>query len=162
LPRFVYRLKKVYELRERKKKEQEQRVIDAQNRLREIQQEIEAKREEIRTQRHDMMTAHHTMMTFYDNYLYQLNKDLEILYQKLEQAKERVDYEKKLLLKAQADMEALIKHREMAMEEWVEEEKRIEMRMLDEVAGQRYFRNQQAMNEEIALDALLAEEEEET
>jgi flagellar protein FliJ len=140
MARFVYRLQKVFELRERKKKEHEQRVIDAQKRVREVETAIEEKRNEIRMVHRNMLASPHTMMAAHDQFIHHLNDQLEELFQELIRAKTALEYERQLLIKAQADLEALVKHQEKAKEEWLEDEKRREMKMLDEIAGQRYFR----------------------
>ena len=158
MARFKYRLQKVFELRERKKKDQEQRGIDAQKRVREAEQAIEDKKAEIVSVRKYMMASPHTMMAAHDDFIHHLNGQLEVLYEKLEQAKMALEHERQLLLKAQAELEALIKHKEKAREEWLEEEKKIEMKQLDEVAGQRYFRAQLEIAEDAALEAMQAEE----
>lgn len=155
---FRYRLQQVFDLRERKKKEQEQKVIQAQRRVREIELLIEEKKNEIKTVRHHMMTSHHTMMSAHDEYIHHLNQELDALYQDLAQAQQQLAYEKQLLVKAQADLEALIKHKEKMHQEYLEEEKRKEMKQLDEVAGQRYFRGQLAQEEDDLEDALLAQQ----
>lgn len=160
MARFVYRLQKVFELRERKKKEHEERVAAAQRRVREVEAAIEEKKNEIRMIRKNMLTSHHTLMAAHDEYLHHLNEQLDQLYQDLELAKQQLEYERQLLIKAQAELEALVKHKEKAYEEWLEEEKRKELKMLDEVAGQRYFRAQQQELEDLALEALRREEEE--
>ena len=160
MPRFVYRLKKVFELRERRKKEQEERVGQAQRRVREVENAIEEKKNEIRSIRKNMLTAHHTLMAAHDDYLHHLNQQLDELYLDLEKAQQVLAHERQLLIKAQAELEALVKHKEKALEEWKEEEKRLEMKQLDEVAGQRYFRAQAQMAEDDRIDAeILAEQE---
>lgn len=148
MARFVYRLQKVFELRERKKKAQEQRVVEAQKVVRQVETAIEEKRNELNTVRKHMLSAPHTMMAVHDEYMHMLNQKIEILHQDLTAAKNALEEERRLLIKAQADLEALIKHREKMQEEWREEEKRLELKQLDEVAGQRYFRARQ----EILLD----------
>ncbi|HEY9687189.1 MAG TPA: flagellar export protein FliJ [Coleofasciculaceae cyanobacterium] len=153
MARFVYRLQKVYELRERKKKDQEQRVIDAQKRLRDVELAIEEKKNEIRTSRKNMLSSPHILMAAYDEFLHLLNQQLDGLYEDLELARQALEYERQLLIKAQAELEALVKHKDKAREEWQEEEKRLEMKMLDEVAGQRYYRAQQVRMEEEADEA---------
>ena len=140
---FKYRLKQVFNLRERKKKEQEQRVVDAQNRVRQVELQIEEKLHEIRSVRQSMLVVHHTLMPATDKFLQKLNDDLTALYEDLALAQQALAHEKQLLIKAQADLEALVKHRDKMYEEWLEEEKRREMKQLDEVAGQRFFRKQQ-------------------
>ncbi|WP_373532426.1 flagellar export protein FliJ [Vampirovibrio sp.] len=158
MARFIYRLQKVFELRERRKKEQEQRVIEAQKRVREAEMAIEEKKTEIRDIQKNMLASPHTLMAAHDSFLHHLNGQLELLQVSLEQAKAALSYERQLLIKAQADLEALIKHKEKAREEWLEEEKKLEMKRLDEVAGQRYFRAQFEKAEDEALEALLLEE----
>ena len=147
---FRYRLQKVFELRERKKKEQEQKVIQAQNRVKEIENQIEEKKNEIRLMRENMLSSHHTLMTVHDAYIHKLNDELDELYIDLDLARQRLAYEKRKLVKAQADLEALVKHKDKVREEWLEEQKRIEMKQLDEVAGQRFFRQKQADREEMS------------
>lgn len=154
MARFVYRLQKVFELRERKKKEHEQRVVDAQKRVREVETAIEEKRNEIRMVHRNMLNSPHTMMAAHDQFIHHLNEQLEELYNELARAKEALEYERQLLIKAQADLEALVKHQEKAKEEWLEDEKRREMKMLDEIAGQRYFRAK--LQEELDLAEELA------
>lgn len=148
MARFVYRLQKVYELRERKKKEQEQRVIDAQNAVRQAEIRIEEKKNEIRSVRKSMLTSPHTLMAMHDEFLHHLDGELENLHQDLDYFQGKLSYEKTLLLKAQAELEALSKHKEKAREEWLEEEKKREMKILDEIAGQRYFRAKAQEQEE--------------
>lgn len=158
MARFIYRLQKVFELRERRKKEQEQRVIDAQKRVREVEVSIEEKQNEIRSVRKNMLASPHTLMAAHDDFIHHLNGQLEQLYIDLDKAKAALAHERQLLIKAQADLEALIKHKEKAREEWLEEEKKLEMKRLDEVAGQRYFRAQFEKAEDEAMEALLSEE----
>jgi len=160
MARFVYRLQKVYELRERKKKEQEQRVIEAQRRVRDTEIAIEDKKNEIRTARKNMLTSPHTLMAAYDEFLHLLNQHLDELYEDLQHAKDALHHEQELLRQATAEMEALVKHKEKAREEWLEEEKRLELKILDEVAGQRYFRAQIAALEDEALAAQALEDDE--
>lgn len=158
MARFIYRLQKVFELRERRKKEQEQRVVDAQKRVRAAEAAIEEKKTEIRDVQKNMLASPHTLMAAHDSFLHHLNGQLEKLHVDLEKAKAALSHERQLLIKAQADLEALIKHKEKAREEWLEEEKKLEMKRLDEVAGQRYFRAQFEKAEEEAMEALLLEE----
>lgn len=152
MARFVYRLQKVYELRERKKKEQERRVQEARARVVQIEQAILAKKHEIRVLRQNMLTAPHVLMEAHDIYIHMLNEQLEQLYRDLEMAKQQLEYERQLLIKAQAELEALVKHKEKTYAEFLEEEKRAEMKRLDEVASQRYFRAQQEKLQEEQLE----------
>jgi flagellar protein FliJ len=143
MARFVYRLQKVFELRERKKKEQEQRVVDAQKAVRKVEQAIEEKHQERRQVKEHMLSVGGQMLEAGDRFLHHLNQQIDVLREDLRQAELKLEMERKLLLKAHADLEALVKHKEKMLEEWLEEEKIKELKMLDEVAGQRYFRLQQ-------------------
>lgn len=166
MAKFKYRLQKVFELRERRKKEQEDRVVKAQNRVREVENMIQQKKNEIALQKQNMITllqenkmiAAHTLMGVTDDYIQKLYKDLDDLFVQLQTAKDELAWEKQMLLKAHAELEALVKHKEKSLEEWKEEEKQKEMKQLDEVAGQRYFRAQQdRMLEDLEDSALIAE-----
>jgi flagellar FliJ protein len=143
MARFVYRLQKVFELRERKKKEQEQRVVDAQKAVRKVEQAIEEKIQERRAVKEHMLSSPGTMMDVADRFMHHLNQQLDELREDLRQAELQLEIERKLLNKAHAELEALVKHKEKMHEEWFEEEKRQEMKQLDEVASQRYFRQGQ-------------------
>lgn len=158
MARFVYRLQKVFELRERRKKEQEQRVVEAQKRVREVEIAIEEKQDEIREVQRNMMASPHTLMAAHDSFLHHLNGQLDLLHNDRTQAKAHLEQERQLLIKAQADLEALVKHKEKAREEWLEEEKKLEMKRLDEVAGQRYFRAQLEKSEEEAAEWMALQE----
>lgn len=143
MARFEYRLQKVYELRERKKKEQERVVQEAKAYLQKVENKLQAKKQEIRTLRNNMLSASHTLMDMHDRFIQKLNVELDTLTRTREIAERHLENEKQALIKAQAEFEALVKHKEKAYEEYLEEEKRLELKMLDEVAGQRYFRTQQ-------------------
>jgi flagellar export protein FliJ len=164
MARFVYRLQKVYELRERKKKEQEQRVIDATKAVRAVEQAIEAKYEERRQVKEQMLSLPTAMMEYSDRFLHHVNQQIDQLNEDLRHAEIRLSEERVLLNKAHAELEALTKHKEKMEEEWFEEEKRKELKQLDEVASQRYFRmGQERLSEEMddLAEALLLEEYEE-
>ena len=144
MAKFVYRLQTVFDLRNRKVKTQEQRVVDARRVVREIQSAIEEKRNEIRLLGQNMMSSHYTLLETYDEFIHHCHEQLDQLHSDLEDAEEALSEERTLLVKYQAELEALEKHKEKALEEWTEEQKRLEMKQLDEVASQRYFRAQEA------------------
>ncbi|MFN8614534.1 MAG: hypothetical protein U0003_01305 [Vampirovibrionales bacterium] len=147
---FVYRLQKVLEIRERKVKEQEQRVIEAKKHLAEAEQRVQAKVHDIRMAQHSMTTSAHTLLAMHDRYIHKSLQELDELKEQRHLAERKVVEEAQLLVKLQAELEALVKHKEHAHEAWKEDEKRAEMKILDEVATQRYFRNQQAQAQELA------------
>lgn len=156
MARFVYRLQKIYELRERRVKQQEQRVIEARRHVQEVEAAIEEKKNEIRLLRQNMLTAPHTLMSSHDDYIHKCHRDLDQLYENLETAKRKLHEETQLLVKYQSELEALEKHKEKSREAWFEEQKRLEMKQLDEVASQRFFRARETDREEALEEALQA------
>jgi flagellar export protein FliJ len=138
--RFVYRLQKVFELRERKKKQQEQRVIEAQNAVKAAEQALATHYKKLEELATFMKTAAPSFYENYDRYKEQQKIEEAQLQQQITMAQDHLALQKQLLIKAQADVEALVKHREKAREEWLTEENYIEMKQLDEVGSQRYFR----------------------
>jgi flagellar export protein FliJ len=145
MARFVYRLQKVFELRERKKKQQEQRVLEAQAQVKKAELVLEKHYQQLAELAEFMKTAPPSFYENYDRYKEQQKLEEDQLKQAIKLAHEHLALQKQLLIKAQADVEALVKHKEKAREEWLEEEKYREMKQLDEIGGQRYFRQQQAL-----------------
>ena len=144
MARFVYRLQKVFELRERKKKQQEQRVLEAQAAVKAAELALEQHYQKLGELAVFMRTAPPSFYENYDRYKEQQKLEEAQLKQNIQFAQEHLEHQKQLLIKAQADVEALVKHKEKAREEWLEEEKYLEMKQLDEIGGQRYFRQQEA------------------
>ena len=137
---FRYRLQNIYNLRERKKKEQEQVVNDAQNAVRKVQVRLDAKvaeREDVRQQR---KTANPMMLDNIDKLLIRYAEQIVEIKTELEDVQRILAEEEAKLAICRQELEALEKHRERAKEEWLEEENQAEMKLLDEVASQRYFR----------------------
>lgn len=154
MAKFKYRLQKVVEIRERKVKEQEQRVIEAKRALAEVDQRIDAKKNELRMAQQSMRSTSHLLLGAHDDYIHKCYADLDELAEERKEAEAKVLEEAKLLTQYQADVEALVKHKEKALEEWKDEEKRKELKQLDEVASQRFFRAQeQAAAEAAAFEA---------
>jgi flagellar export protein FliJ len=159
MARFVYRLQKVLEMRERKVKEQEQVVIEAKKFLAVAQQKVVSKQQEIRSAQQSMHAGPHTLLAMHDRFIHRSMQELETLQQECYQAERRVIEEAKRLIQYQAEMEALVKHKDKAYDEWKEEEKRAEMKVLDEVATQRFFRAKLSREIDEALDLATAMEE---
>jgi flagellar export protein FliJ len=155
MARFVYRLQKVYELRERKKKEQEQRVQEAQAVVRAAEARLQANLQEQAGVIEQMRISPPMMLEMGDRFLQRLREKHVELRAEKEVAQQKLKEEEDLLQVRHKELEALEKHKERCLEEWKEEEKAIEMKMLDEIGSQRYFRNQQ----EARADAILAGEE---
>lgn len=140
MAKFQYRLQKVVEIRERRVKEQEQRVIEAKRALAEVDERIAKQKREIKLAQQSMRTASHMLLSSHDDFIHHGFEKLDALFEERKEAEHRVLEEAKILAQFQADVEALEKHKEKALEVWKEEEKQKEMRILDEVATQRFFR----------------------
>lgn len=159
MARFVYRLQKIFDLRERRCKLQQQRVLAAQQAVYAVEAKIEAKRNEIRLVHQELLTGPHMMMAANDRYLHRCHEEHDRLVRvDLVDAQRRLSEEQALYEKYRADLKALEKHKEKAREEWQEEEKRQELKMLDEVGSQRYFRAQLEQAEQDAEEAQLQAE----
>lgn len=154
MAKFQYRLQKVVEIRERKVKQQEQKVIEARLQVQEVEQRIAKKKHEIIAAQEHMKTAAHTLMEFHDRFIHRCHEELDILAIEKQEKEAYLLEQSKLLVKYQADVEALTKHKEKAFEEWKEEEKRAEMKILDEVASQRYFRAQQEARDDYVSESM--------
>jgi flagellar export protein FliJ len=127
-------------MRERKKKEQEQVVNEAQNAVRKVQVRLDAKVAEREDVRHQRKTINPMMLDNIDKLLVRYAEQIVEIKTELDEANRLLKEEEEKLAICRQELEALEKHKERAKEEWLEEEKQAEMKLLDEVASQRYFR----------------------
>lgn len=156
---FVYRLEKVLKYRINKKEEQLQIVRRAQMEVQRIQGEIDKNKATIVSLRQSMYQADHTLLDTYDKYIKHLYGVIDNLEVEKMRAIERLNEEIRKLEELEKSINALEKHKEKKHEEYLEEEKQIEMRMLDEVGSQKHFAKM-LVREEEELEDLLNEEEE--
>ncbi len=151
---FHYRLQKILDFRIKKKEEQLQVVLLAQQEVYRIEALIDANNRDIASTRANMRKADFMMMEAYDNYLkhlYEKGEDLELEKQK---AIENLEIEKEKLIECEKAVKVLEKHRERALEIYKEEEKNIELKRLSEVAVQKHFAKTRELNEEELLEEL--------
>ncbi len=151
---FQYRLEKVLKYRIRRRDEQINVVREAQNEVMRIQAEIDKNVNTITLLRKSMRSAHHVLMENYDNYIKHLDEIIQKLEEEKQEAIKRLQEEKEKLKEMEKEVNVIEKHKEKAYELYKEEEKKAEMKILDEVAGQKYFAK---MQERIAEE--LSEEE---
>ena len=151
---FKYRLQKMVEFRIRKKEEQLQAVIKAQNEVRRIEGLIEQNNQAIIQTRKDMRTADPMMYETYDNFLHHLYEEGEKLEQQLKEANEKLEQEKQLLVEREKDVKILEKHKEKMKDIYLEEEKKAELKQLSEVAVQKYFQRQKETKEELQKEGI--------
>jgi flagellar export protein FliJ len=152
MARFVYRLQKVYELRERRKKEQEQRVTEANNAVRQAEQRLVANHQQQQETIAQMEAQGPQYFEMGDRYLQHLRQKRVTLQEEKAAAVAHLKEEEAKLAVCHQELEALEKHKERCKEEWMEEEKAAEMKLLDEIGSQRYFRSRLEAAEEAVLD----------
>lgn len=145
---FKYRLDKVLKYRIQKRDEQIQEVIKAQNEVARIQAEIDKNVQLVISLRQSFLKAHHTMMESYDVYIKHINEIIDQLKEEKERAIEILEEEKEKLKEREQEVNVMEKHKEKAHEQYKAEERQIEMKRLDEVAGQKHFSKMRTRQEE--------------
>ncbi len=150
---FRYRLQKVLDFRIRKKEEQLQEVLKAKNEVDRIQGLIDANNNEIAGVIQTMRTTtDFRMMESYDKYLKHLYEKGEELEKQKQEAVKILEEEKQKLVECEKEVKVLEKHKEKAKEEYFEEEKKAENKLLSEVAVQKYFQKTRSRKEEEGED----------
>ncbi len=149
---FRYRLQKFLEIRIKRKEEQLQEVIKAQNEVIRIENLIEQNKQEILQIRSDMRKADPHMFERYDNYLKHLYEKGEKLETEKEEAIKELEKQKEILKEREKEVNVLDKHKEHKKEEYLYEQKATELKQLSEIGSQKHFRAQQEQKEESGED----------
>jgi flagellar biosynthesis chaperone FliJ len=151
---FVYRLQKILDFRIRKKEEQLLVVQNAQRELSIAEQNILQNNAEIELTKQNQKQAAALMMESYDKYLHHLwekGKKLE----EIRQEKERqLQEEIQKLIELEKAVKVLEKHKEHNKEEYLEEEKKAELKTFSEIAIQRHFQHTQQKIEDAQKEQL--------
>lgn len=153
---FRYRLQKILDFRIRKKDEQLQNVRNAQALVLKIEGLIERNNNEISQTRINMRKADFMQYEAYDTYLKHLYEKGEALEADRQKAQEALDEEKRKLVELEKAVKVLEKHKEHAKDAYLEEEKKVELKQLSEVAVQKYFERTREQQEE-ELEELMKE-----
>ena len=156
---FRYRLQKMLDFRIRKKEAQLQVVLAAQMEVNRIQGLIEQNNKNIQDTRYNMAHADPMMFESYDTFLKHLYDKGEELEAEKQEAIRVLEEEKLKLVECEKEVKVLEKHKEKKREEYIEEEKKLELKTLSEVAVQRHFRKTELTKEEESLIEELAREE---
>lgn len=156
---FVYRLQKMLDFRIRKKEAQLQNVLKAQMEVYRIEGLIEQNNKEIHSTRYNMAHANPMMFESYDKFLKHLYEKGEQLEVEKQEAIIKLEEEKEKLVICEREVKVLEKHKEKKKEEYVEEQKKLELKNLSEVAVQRHFRKTELTKEEESLLEQLTREE---
>ncbi len=141
---FHYRLDKVLKYRIQKRDEQQNVVVLAKNEVQRIQGEIDKNKNSAAVLRKNIRSAHHTLMENYDIYIKHLDEIIAQLEIEKQAAIEKLNEELEKLAELEKAVKVLEKHREKMLEQYKEEEKKAEMKVLNEVAGQKHYSKMQA------------------
>lgn len=152
---FRYRLQKILEIRIRKKEEQLQQVIKAQEEVDRIELLIIKNKEEIQNLSAQMRHADPMMFEQYDNFIKHLWKEDEKLQQEKQEAIAQLEKEKDILRQREQEVNVLEKHKENKKEEYLKEEKARELKELNEIGSQKFFIKNREKKEEQELEELL-------
>ena len=149
---FTYRLQKILEIRIRKKEEQIQAVLKAQNEVNRIELLIVQNLEQIQKSTEEMKSADPMMFEYYDNFIKHLWKQDEKLKEEKQQAINVLEQEKELLKKREQEVNVLEKHKEHQKEDYIQEQKKLELKTLNEVGSQKAFIRRKEKQEEENAD----------
>ncbi|MBR1617775.1 hypothetical protein IJ670_06445 [bacterium] len=144
---FHYKLQKILEIRIKKKDEQIQVVIKAQEEVNRIELLIIKNLDQIKQTTLEMRSANPMMYEYYDNFIQHLwKKDKEYQEQK-QMALIALEREKDILRKCQQEVDVVEKHKENQLEEYKKEEKQKELKEMNEIGSQKAFLNKREREE---------------
>ncbi len=145
---FNYRLQKILEIRIRKKEEQMQVVIKAQQEVNRIELLIVKNLEQIDASVKQMRESDPIMYDSFDKFikhLWEIDKKLQI---EKQEAIENLNKEKEILKIKEQEVNVLDKHKENLKEEYIKEQKAIELKELNEIGSQKHFIRQRENKEQ--------------
>lgn len=151
---FRYRLQKFLEIRIRKKEEQLQEVIKAQSEVDRIELSIIKNNKDIQDTRVNMRKSDPMMYEGFDNFLkhlYEIGEQLEL---EKQEAIKKLEEEKEKLREREKEVNVLEKHKEHKREEYLQEQKALELKQLNEIGAQKHFAKTREKQEEEMLDEL--------
>ena len=152
---FRYRLQKILEIRIRKKEEQLQVVIKAQEEVRRIELLILENLEQIQKLTREMRTADPMMYEQYDKFIKHLWEEDKKLQLQKQEAIEILEKEKEILRIREQEVNVLEKHKEHRKEDYLKEQKILELKELNEIGSQKFFiKNREAREEQELLEYL--------
>ena len=152
---FRYRLQKILEIRIRKKEEQLQVVIKAQEEVRRIELLIIQNLEQIQNLTREMRQANPMMYEQYDKFIKHLWEEDKKLQLQKQEAIEALEREKEILKIKEQEVNVLEKHKEHQKEDYIKEEKARELKELNEIGSQKFFiKNREAKEEQEMLEYL--------
>ena len=148
---FRYRLQKILEIRIRKKEEQLQVVIKAQEEVNRIELLILQNLDLIKKTTQEMRSSNPMMFEQYDKYIKHLWEEDKKLKVQKEEAIEALEKEKEILKIKEQEVNVLEKHKEHQKEEYIKEQKAKELKELNEIGSQKFFIKNRELQEEQEL-----------
>ncbi len=157
---FRYRLQKILEIRIRKKEQQLQAVLKAQQEVQRIELLIIENLKNIEDTTKQMRSADPMMYERYDTYIKHLWEEDKKLNQQKEEAIENLNKEKELLKLREQEVNVLDKHKEHQRENYIQEQKALELKELNEIGSQKFFIRSREQKEEQELEEYLQQHKE--
>ena len=148
---FRYRLQKILEIRIRKKEEQMQVVIKAQQEVDRIELLIMKNLEQIEISSKQMHESDPMMYEQFDKFIKHLWEEDKKLQIQKQEAIDNLNHEKEILKLREQEVNVLDKHKENQKEEYIKEQKAIELKELNEIGSQKHFLKQRENKEEQEL-----------
>ena len=142
-------MQKILEIRIRKKDEQLQVVIKAQEEVDRIELLIIKNLEQIKSLTEQMHSANPLMYDQYDKFIKHLWEEDEKLKQQKKEALENLEKEKELLKIREQEVNVLEKHKEHQKEDYIKEQKALELKQLNEIGSQKFFIRNREKQEEL-------------
>ena len=136
---FRYRLQKFLEIRIKKKEEQLQEVIKAQSEVDRIELLIIKNNKDIQDTRINMRKSDPMMYDGFDKFLKHLYEIGESLEEQRREALRKLEEEKEKLREREKEVNVLEKHKEHKREEYLQEQKALELKQLNEIGAQKHF-----------------------
>ena len=140
---FRYRLQKILDFRINQKEEQLLRVQKAQVAVRKAEADIQKNNQAIVETKDGMRQADPSMYETYDKFLKHLWDEAERLEEVRKEKQKALDIEIQKLVKCEQAVKVLEKHKDKNKEEYIEEEKKEELKQFSDIGVTRFFRNKQ-------------------
>ena len=151
---FRYRMQKILEIRIRKKEEQLQAVIRAQEEVNRIELLIIKNLEQIKDLTAQMKSADPMMYERYDTFIKHLWEEDEKLKNQKREAEIALEKEKELLKLREQEVNVLEKHKEHQKEDYIKEQKILEMKELNEIGSQKFYIRNKEKKEELESEEI--------
>lgn len=139
-PSYRFRLERVRALRERREEQVKQEFAVALQAREHRQEEVSATRSRIESARAAQLHASADELRAHQSYVERLEHKLELELEDLARCEVELSERRVALTKASQDLEALERLKEKGLDDHNREVARVEQNMLDEIAGNGYWR----------------------